>query len=133
MQDSGLTQTLSFGLTIQQGSSENLHDGCLEARRVRNEVNRLDKQGWDWDNIHDTVVDNANHVKNTTQLLAQKALKEIETYHDHKNEGWGRPFPYINETYPMRMNHNEGYALIVNDSGDVRFPGDLHYSAICRP
>jgi len=121
MQDAGLTQTLSFGLTIQMGSSDNLHEGCLEARRVRNEVNRLDKEGWDWNDIHDTVVDNANHVKNTTQLLVQKALKELETYHDHKNDDWGRPFPYIHETYPMRMNHDEGYALTVDDDGNVRF------------
>lgn len=121
MQDSGLTQTLSFGLNIQTGSPDNLHTGCLEARRVRNEVNRLDKQGWDWNDIHDTVVNNANHVKNTTQLLVQKTLKEIETYHDHKDEDWGRPFPYIHETYPMRMNHDEGYALTVDDSGNVRF------------
>ncbi len=121
MQDTGLTQTLSFGLNIQTGSSDNLHEGCLEARRVRNEVNRLDKEGWDWDDIHNTVVDNANHVKNTTQLLVQKALGEIEMYHDHKDDGWGRPFPYIDEMYPMRMNHNEGYALTVDDSGDVRF------------
>ena len=121
MQDSGATHTLSFGLTLHEGRSENLHEGCLEARRVRNEVNRLDKEGWDWDDIHDTVVDNANLVKNTTQLLVQKALKELETYHDHKDEGWGRPFPYIDETYPMRMNHNEGYALTIDESGDVRF------------
>jgi len=121
MQDAGLTQTLSFGLTFQTGSSDNLHDGCLEARRVRNEVNRLDKEGWDWDDIHDTVVDNANLVKNTTQLLVQKALGELKTYHDHKDDEWGRPYPYIHETYPLRMNHDEGYALTVDESGDVRF------------
>lgn len=121
MQESELTQTLSFGLTIHEGCSDNLHEGCLEARRVRNEVNRLDKEGWDWNDIHDTVVDNANHVKNTTQLLVQKALGEIETYLDHKDDRWGRPYPYIHETYPMRMNHNEGYALTVVDSRDVRF------------
>lgn len=121
MQESELTQTLSFGLTIQTGSSDNLHEGNLEARRIRNEVNRLDREGWDWDDIHDTVVDNANHVKNTTQLLVQKALKEIETYHDHKDDDWGRPHPYIHEPYPMRMNHNEGYALTVDDSGSVHF------------
>lgn len=120
MQESELTETLSFGLVIHEGSSDNLHEGCLEARRVRNEVNRLDREGWDWDDIHDTVVDNANHVKNTTQLLVQKALGEIETYHDHKNDEWGRPRPYIHESYPMRMNHNEGYALTVDDSGNVR-------------
>ena len=66
-------------------------------------------------------MDNANHVTNTTQLLIQKALGEIKTSHDHKSDGWGRPFPSIHETYPMRMNHNEGYALTVDDSGDVRF------------
>ena len=125
MQDSELTQTLSFGLTIQEDSSENLRDGCLEARRVRNETNRLDKEGWDWDDIHDTVVDNANHVKNTTQLLVQKALGEVETYLDHKDDtdrDWGRPYPYIDGTYPMRMNHNEGYALTIDEeTGDVQF------------
>jgi hypothetical protein len=57
MQDSGPNQTLSFGLTVQTRSSDDLHDVCLEARRVRNEVNRLDKQSWDWNDIHDTVVD----------------------------------------------------------------------------
>ena len=116
---SELTKTLSFGLTIQTGSSDNLREGCIEARRIRNEVNRLDKAKHDWGEIHDTVVDNASHVNNTTQLIVQKAFKEIETYHN--NEKWGRPYPYIHETYPMRMNHNEGYALTVNDSGDVQF------------
>ncbi|MFD1562806.1 RNA-guided endonuclease TnpB family protein [Haloarchaeobius amylolyticus] len=121
MQDSEPTHTLLFGLTLHEGRSENLHEGCLEARRVRNEVNRLDDEGWDWNDIHDTVVDNATLVKNTTQLLVQKAFKEIETYHANKDDGWSRPFPYIHEPYPMRMNHNEGYALTVDDSGDVRF------------
>jgi len=116
---SGLTKTLSFGLTIHTGSPDNLREGCIEARRIRNEFNRLDKENRDWKKIHDTVVDNANHVKNTTQLIVQKAFKEIETYHENKN--WGRPYPYIHETYPMRMNHNEGYALTLNDSGDVQF------------
>lgn len=121
MQESELTQTLSFGLTIYEGCSDNLHEGCLEARRIRNEVNRLDKEGWNWNTIHDTVVDNATHVKNTTQLLVQKSLGELETYLDHKDDGWGRPFPYIHEPYPMRMNHNEGYALTVDDAGNVQF------------
>jgi IS605 OrfB family transposase len=121
MQDAGLTQTLSFGLIIQTGSPDNLHEGCLEARRVRNKVNRLDNEGWGWNDIHDTVVDNANLVKNTTQLLVQKAIGELDTYHDRKDEGWGRPYPYIHEMYPMRMNHDEGYALTVDDSGNVRF------------
>ncbi len=121
MQESELTQTLSFGLTIESGSSDDLHAGCLESRRIRNEVNRLDKQGWDWDDIHDPVVDNANHVKNTSQLIVQKAIGELENYQDNKDNDWGRPYPYINESYPIRMNHNEGYALNIADNGDVRF------------
>jgi len=116
---SELTKTLSFGLQIHTGSSDNLQEGCLEARRIRNEVNRLDTERYDWNEIHDTVVKNANHVKNTTQLIVQKAFKEIKTYHN--NDDWGRPYPYIDETYPMRMNHNEGYALTLSDSGDVQF------------
>ncbi len=79
MQDSEHTQTLSFGLSIQTGSSENLDEGCLESRRVRNEVNRLDNECRDWEDIHDTVVDNANLVKNSTQLLVQKALVNYPT------------------------------------------------------
>ncbi|ERG94160.1 MAG: hypothetical protein J07HQW2_00594, partial [Haloquadratum walsbyi J07HQW2] len=62
---SGLTQTLSFGLDIATGSPDDLHDGCIEARRIRNEVNRLDRQHWDWDKIKSIVVDNADHVQNT--------------------------------------------------------------------
>ena len=112
---SGLTQTLSFGLDIATGSTDDLHDGCIEARRIRNEVNRLDRQRWDWDNIKSTVVDNANHVQNTTQLIVDKALGEIKQYHDNKADGWGRPHPYIEGRYPMVMNHTEGYRLFHED------------------
>jgi len=45
MQSVALTHTLSFGLTITTGEPSDLHDGCLEARRIRNETNRLDKHG----------------------------------------------------------------------------------------
>ena len=48
MQSAGLTQNLSFEFTIQTGESADLQDGCLEARRIRNETNRLDAEGWDW-------------------------------------------------------------------------------------
>jgi hypothetical protein len=89
-----------FLLTITTGEPSDLHDGCLEARRIRNETNRLDKQGWNWSDITSTVVDNADHVKNTSQLLVDKALGELETYHEHKNGDWGRPYPYIDGTYP---------------------------------
>ena len=88
MQSSELTQTLSFGLDIHTGSGDDLQHGCLEARRIRNEANRLDKEGWGWNDIKSTVVDNADHVKNTSQLIVDKALGELETYHDHKHAEW---------------------------------------------
>jgi putative transposase len=121
MQSSKLTHSLSFGLDIDTGSGDDLLTGCLEARRIRNETNRLDRQGWDWDDIKSTVVDNADHVNNTTQLIVDKALGEIETYHDNKDDGWNRPYPYIDELYPMVMNHGEGYRLFPKDDGTVRF------------
>ena len=121
MQSLQLTHTLSFGLDIQTGSGDDLQTGCLEARRIRNEVNRLDKEGWEWDDIKSPVVDNATHVKNTSQLIVEKALGEIETYHDHKDDDWGRPYPYIDGLYPMVMNHGEGYRVFVEDEDTVRF------------
>jgi IS605 OrfB family transposase len=121
VQSSKLTQTLSFGLDIYTGSGDDLQHGCLESRRIRNETNRLDQHGWNWNDIKSTVVDNASHVKNTTQLIVDKALKEIETYHDNKDDGWGRPYPYTDGMYPMVMNHGEGYRLFPEDDGSVRF------------
>ncbi len=103
------------------GSDDDLQTGCIEARRIRNEANRLDRAGWDWGDIKSTVVDNADHVNNTTQLIVDKALGEIEAYHDNKDDGWGRPYPYIDESYPMVMNHGEGYRLFPQDDGTVRF------------
>ncbi|MFC7199173.1 RNA-guided endonuclease TnpB family protein [Halospeciosus flavus] len=121
MQSSTLTQTLSFGLDIHSGSGDDLQRGCLEARRIRNETNRLDRHNRDWEDIKPVVVDNANHVKNTSQLIVEKALGELETYHDNKDEGWGRPYPYIDELYPIVMNHGEGYRLFLEDDNTVRF------------
>lgn len=121
MQSSKLTHTLSFGLDIHTGSGDDLQTDCLEARRIRNETNRLDQAGWDWSDIKSTVVDNADHVKNTSQLIVDKALGELETYHDNKDDGWGRPYPYIDESYPMVMNHGEGYHLFPEDNDTVRF------------
>jgi len=69
-----------------------LQTGCLEARRIRNETNRLDRHGWDWNDIKSIVVDNATHIKNTSQLIVDKALSELETYHDNKTDDWGRPY-----------------------------------------
>ena len=76
-----------FGLDIYTGSDDNLLTGCLEARRIRNETNRLGRAGWDWSKIKSSVVDNANHVKNPSQLIADRTLGEIETYHDNKDDG----------------------------------------------
>jgi putative transposase len=121
VQSSTLTQTLSFRLDIHTGSGDDLQTGCLEARRIRNKTNRLDRQGWNWDDIKPAVVDNADHVNNTSQLIVDKALGEIETYHDNKDDDWGRPYPYIDGVYPMVMNHGEGYRLFPEDHGTVRF------------
>jgi len=121
VQSSKLTQNLLFRLDVHTGSGDDLQTGCLEARRIRNETNRLDRQGWDWNDIKSVVVDNADHVNNTTQLIVDKALGELETYHDNKDDGWGRPYPYIDESYPMVMNHGEGYRLFLENDGTVRF------------
>ncbi|MDQ2049122.1 transposase [Natronolimnohabitans sp. A-GB9] len=124
MQEAELTHSLSFGLDSTEGEPANLREASLEARRIRNEVNRLDRQGWDWDDIETPITERANHVKNTTQQLIDKALQEIETYHEHKDADrldWGRPRTYIDEPYPVRMNHNEGYALTLNENGEVAF------------
>lgn len=124
MQEAELTQNLSFGLNIVEGRPANLREASLEARRIRNEVNRLDRQGWDWDDIEDPVAERTNHVKNTTQQLIDKALQEIKTYQDHKDDerlGWERPRTYLDEPYPVRMNHGEGYALTPNSDGEVEF------------
>jgi IS605 OrfB family transposase len=118
---SELTHTLSFSLNIDTGSGNDPQTGCLEARRIRNETNRLDREGWDWSDIKSTVVDNANHVKNTSQLIVDKALGELGTYHDNKDDGWGRPYPYIDGLYPMVMNHGEGYRLFIEDEETIRF------------
>jgi len=121
MQSSKLTHTLSFGLDIHTGSGDDLQTGCLEARRIRNEANRLDKEGWDWNDIRATVADNADHVKNTSQLIVDKALGEVERYLDYNDDGWGRPYPYMDGMYPMVMNHGEGYRFFIEDEDTVRF------------
>ncbi|MEF8883174.1 MAG: transposase [Halapricum sp.] len=59
-------------------------------------------------------------MKNTSQLIVDKALGELETYHDHKDDGWGRPYPYIDGTYPLVMNHGEGYRLF-SEEDEIRF------------
>lgn len=76
-----------FKLKFDTGSGDDLQTNCIEVRRISNEAYRLDRAGWDWDDTKSTIVDNANHVKNTSQLIVDKSLGEIETYHDNKDDG----------------------------------------------
>ena len=39
VQSSEITHTLSFDLYIGTGSADDLENGCIEARRIRNETN----------------------------------------------------------------------------------------------
>ena len=120
-QSSGLTHTLPFGLAIDTGSPDDLQQAQLEARRIRNEANRLDREGWDWDDIKSTVMDNASHVKNTSREIVDKAFGELKRYHKYKDDNWGRPRTHIHDPYPMVMNHGEGYRLFIEGDDTVRF------------
>ncbi|PSP86800.1 transposase, partial [Halobacteriales archaeon QS_4_66_20] len=94
-----LTSTLVFQLNIQEGSQQLLDSGQLEARRVVNEIFRLDDEGHDWETIEDTVVERSNHVQNTTQRLFDKATDALERYYDE--DDYGHP----------RQNHEESFPL----------------------
>lgn len=118
MQES-LTRTLRFQLAITEGSPRFLTDGMLESRRVVNEVFRLDKQGWNWDDIKSVVVDRSTHVVNTTQLLIDKAITALQQYYDY--EAHGRP-RHKHEPFPLRMNYQEGYDLSLDEeTGNIHF------------
>ena len=62
MEADGLTYTLDLQLDIREDDPSLLTDGTLESRRVVNEIFRLDKEGWNWDDIEDAVVDRSDHV-----------------------------------------------------------------------
>ena len=62
MEADGLTYTLHLQLDIREDDPSRLTDGTLESRRVVNEIFRLDKEGWNWDDIEDAVVDRSDHV-----------------------------------------------------------------------
>lgn len=119
MQES-LTRTLVCELAIDEGSPRLLTQGQREARRVVNEVFRLDREGYDWNQIEDIVTDRSTHVKNTTQQLVEKATDALERYYDE--DDYGRPHPNYEDPFPLRMNHGEGYALTLDEeSGAVEF------------
>lgn len=115
-----LTSTLVFQLDIHEGSQQLLDSGQLEARRVVNEIFRLDEQGCDWQTIEDEVLERSNHVQNTTQRLFHKATDALERYYDE--DDYGHPRQNHDESFPIRMNHGEGYQLSVDkDSESVSF------------
>ena len=115
-----LTSTLVFQLDIHEGSQRLLDAGQREARRVVNEIFRLDGEGHNWETIEDTVVERSNHVKNTTQRLFDKATDALERHYDE--DDYGHPRQNHDESFPLRMNHGEGYQLSVDDeSGNVSF------------
>lgn len=115
-----LTRTLVCQLDINEGSPRLLTQGQTEARRVVNEVFRLDQEGCDWERIEDVVVDRSSHVKNTTQRLVHKSIDALERYYDE--DDYGHPRQNHEYTFPLRMNHGEGYALTLDDeTGAVNF------------
>lgn len=111
-----LTSTLVFQLDIQEGSQQLLDTGQLEAHRVVNEIFRLDDEGHDWKTIEDTVVERSNHVQNTTQRLFDKATDALERYYDE--DDYGHPRQNHEESFPLRMNHGEGYQLSVDEESE---------------
>ncbi|MFB6118289.1 RNA-guided endonuclease TnpB family protein [Halosegnis sp.] len=115
MQNS-LTSTLVFQLDIREGSQQLLYSGQLEARRVVNEIFRLDSEDYDWDTIEDLVVERSNHVKNTTQRLFDKATDALERYYDE--DDYGHPRQNYEDGFPIRMNHGEGYQLSLDDDSE---------------
>lgn len=115
-----LTRTLICQFDIDEGSQRLLTQGQIEARRVVNEVFRLDREGYDWNQIEDIVVARSSHVQNTTQRLIEKALDALEPSSDE--DDYGHPQQNHEDTFPLRMNHGEGYALALDDdTGDVEF------------
>ena len=116
-----LTSTLVFQLDIHEGSQQLLASGQLESRRVVNEFFPLDAQGYDEDTIEDKVVGRSNHVQNTTQRLFDKATDALERYYDE--DDYGHPRQNHDESFPLRMNHGEGYQL----SGQLPHPKRLRH------
>lgn len=107
-----LTSTLVFQLKPDEKGERLLNKGQLEARRVVNEVYRLDEEEYDWDEIEEIVQERSSHVKNTTQRLFDKAVDDLVRYHDE--EEYGHPSMEYQEEYPIRMNFGEGYNLEIN-------------------
>lgn len=113
-----LTKTLVFQLEIQQGSQQLLSKGQLEARRVINEIYRLNKENYNWSEIEQLILERSKHVKNTTQQLFEKAKTTLNRYYN-ENE-YGHPTQEYQDSFPIRMNHGEGYQL-ENKKNNISF------------
>ncbi len=100
-----LTGTLVFQVDIHEGGQQLRDTGQLEARRVVNEIFRLDHQEYDWETIENEVLERSNHVQNTTQRLFDKATDAVERYYDE--DDYGHPRHNHDESVPLRMNHGE--------------------------
>lgn len=114
-----LTKTLTFQLNITEGSQQLLNSGQLEARRVTNEIYRLDNEGYNWNDIEHIVANRSKHVKNTTQQLFDKATDTLKRYYDEND--YGRPRQNYYDKHPLRMNHGEGYKLTSKENGQICF------------
>jgi putative transposase len=55
-------------------------------------------------------------VKNTTQRLFDKATDALERYYDE--DDYGHPRQNHDESFPLRMNHGEGYQLSVDEESE---------------
>jgi IS605 OrfB family transposase len=113
-----LTSTLTFQLKPDEEGERLLKEGQLEARRVVNEVFRLDEENYDWDKIEDVVQEQSSHVKNTTQRLFDKALVALKRHYDEND--YGHPRQEYQESYPIRMNCGEGYKVEI-DGDEIEY------------
>ena len=114
-----LVKTLPLGFAIETDGGESLLRGaCNEARSAYNQTIRDTKYGIDWGTIHDRV--EADLVKNSRQLIVEKAFDAVENFHEY--DDYGYPDHLTKGPYPLRMNFTEGYNLLLDDeTGEVRF------------
>lgn len=120
IEDQNLTKTLPLQLQFyEEGDETKVFESTQESRSVYNNTIHLAKQGEDWDDIRHQMEQNANLVKNNTQLVVKKALEAMENYYEY--DDYNMPSHTKTGTYPLRMNHAEGYTLSLTDDGDVEF------------
>lgn len=103
----------------QENAEAKVTDATLESRSVYNDTIHLAKQGEDWNDIRRQMEQDADLVKNNTQLVVKKALEAMENYYEYDN--YNEPSYTKTGPYPLRMNHCEGYTLSLTDDGDVGF------------